>query len=289
MLQSDTATAAGFSRVALNQVGIDRETGTGAIAGRNFTHCGKTVLVGHRTACRIRVGSTHDQQTATVGGDRRIGALVEQDRVVLDVTVLDKSDVRETRTISGTQVSAYPVVVELVIIGTVAECHSTGASRRRGKQFVADRRIQRYRVVVDVDVQVVAVRQALASNRTALAGPGRNDVGISYELQIHVFTLTDSDAARQSPGIVVNPVVGDLDIVSPAVDEDAATTLGTVADAQSVNTRRVAGKVRGIRIVVTGRVQTIRCCERHTTSWERRLCAAAEYICRAGRDVNAFG
>ena len=44
----------------------------------------------------------------------------------------------------------------------------------------------------------------------------------------------------ESVPVVVDTVVGDLDVVSPAVHEDAAAALGTVGDAQAVDARRVA-------------------------------------------------
>ncbi len=63
------------------------------------------------------------------------------------------------------------------------------------------------------------------------------------------FTLADVDAARQRSGVVVDPVVGDLQVMPPAVDEDAAAALGAVGDAQAVNARRVALEVAGEPIV----------------------------------------
>jgi hypothetical protein len=43
------------------------------------------------------------------------------------------------------------------------------------------------------------------------------------------LTLADADAARERAGIVVDPVVGDLQVMRPAVGEYAATALTLVA------------------------------------------------------------
>ena len=48
--------------------------------------------------------------------------------------------------------------------------------------------------------------------------------------------------------VVVDPVVGDFQVVCPAVDEDAAAALGAVGDAQAVDARRVAVEVARERI-----------------------------------------
>ena len=49
--------------------------------------------------------------------DGRVGALVEQDRVVLDVAVVAEAEVRNTAAVTRAHVAAHPVVVELVVVG----------------------------------------------------------------------------------------------------------------------------------------------------------------------------
>ncbi len=88
----NTTTAAAFRRVAHDQVSIDDQAGTNTVTRSNRARLtGHAILVRGSAAGRIDVGRTHDQQSATVGRDRRVGALVEHDRVVLDVAVVDES------------------------------------------------------------------------------------------------------------------------------------------------------------------------------------------------------
>ena len=104
-------------------------------------------------------GRAHDDEAAAVGRDGRVGALVEQDRVVLDVAVPAEPDVSEAAAVAGAHVAADPVVVELIVVGAGAEADAARARRRGREQFVADGGVLRDRVVVHVHVQVEAVRQ----------------------------------------------------------------------------------------------------------------------------------
>ena len=49
-------------------------------------------------------------------------------------------------------------------------------------------------------------------------------------------------------GIAVDPVVGDLQVMRPAVHEDAAAALRAVGDAQAIDARRVALEVARERV-----------------------------------------
>ena len=69
------------------------------------------------------------------------------------------------------------------------------------------------------------------------------------EVRWREFTLADVDAARERSGVVGDAVVGDLQVMAPGVDEDAAAALRAVADAQAVNARRVAPEVARERVV----------------------------------------
>ena len=109
-----------------------------------------------------------------------------------------------------------------------------------------------------VDVQVQAERQVRTDYCAVLAGgehvegrtplpppPYRRPVTV---IAIGELTLAEGDSARERAGIVVDPVVGDLQVVVPAVDEDAAAALGAVPDGEAVNRRRIALKVAGIGV-----------------------------------------
>ena len=87
-LEADAAAAAAFRRVAHDQVGVDHQAGTGAVAqARRAIHVGSGAALGSAHGSRPSGAAPMTHDTATVGRDRRVGALVEQDRVVLDVPV----------------------------------------------------------------------------------------------------------------------------------------------------------------------------------------------------------
>src|SRR5437868_6926440 len=140
--------------------------------------------------------------------------------------------------------------------------------------------------MVDVNVHVIAVRQSLVRNRAALTSARRDD-GAALERYVNVFTLANGNAARQSPGIVVNPVVGDLNVVSPGMHKDSATTLRTITDAQSVDAGRVAPEIGGIRIISRA-IGAIGSRKQHAVVGERRLCSASEHICRTVGNIHAL-
>ncbi len=146
------------ARVAHDQVGVDHQARPDAVARRAQDRRIDAVGVGRRAAGRVDVRGAHDQQAAAVGRDGRVQALVEQDRVVLDVAVVAEAHVTEAAAVAAAQVAAHPVVVELVVVGAGADADAARAGRRGREQFVAGRGVQRDVVVVDVDVQVLAVR-----------------------------------------------------------------------------------------------------------------------------------
>src|SRR5205814_6831195 len=108
---------------------------------------------------RIAVRGTHDEDAAAVRRDGRVRALVKQDAVVLDVAVVAVPDVTDTAAVTGAQVAAYPVVVELVEIRAVAEAGTARPRRCRREQLVAGGGVLGDRIVVDVHVHVEAERQ----------------------------------------------------------------------------------------------------------------------------------
>ena len=52
----------------------------------------------------------------------------------------------------------------------------------------------------------------------------------------------------------MNPVVGDFQVMRPAVHKDTAATLRTVADRYAIDARRVAIKVAGEAVAITSEV-----------------------------------
>ena len=85
-----------------------------------------------------------------------------------------------------------------------------------------------------VDVQVQAERQFRTDYIAVLAGRRCAEDGLlshtadnaSNGGRYRELTLADADAARERAGIVVDPVVADLQVMRPAVGEYAATALG---------------------------------------------------------------
>ena len=210
MLQAQAAAAAAFRSVAHDQVGIDQQARADAVTRPNRAQGRHAILVGLSAARRIDVWGAHDQKAAAVGCDRRIGALVEQDRVVLDIAAVAEPDVRETAAVAGAQVPAYPVGIELVEVGTGADADTACPRRRRREQLVAGGSVNRDVVVVHVHVQVVAVGQLQIRDIAAQAGPGSRVGGAPREVRRRILTLADADAARQRARVVVDTGVGDL-------------------------------------------------------------------------------
>src|SRR5260370_40640692 len=102
------------------------------------------------------VGGAQAGDTAAVGWDRRVGALIEDDRIVLDVTIVAEPKVTEATAVTTAQVPADPVVVELVVVGAGAEADAACPRRRGRDQFVADGGVQGDIVVSNVYISVLA-------------------------------------------------------------------------------------------------------------------------------------
>src|SRR6202051_1956628 len=101
-----TAAAACFRGVAHNQIGIDHQVGTRAVAESGYaiqiSRGAAAFDASRRKAIR---GRAHDYQAAAIRWDGGVGALIEQDRVVLDVAVLDESHVSEAAAITCAQIA----------------------------------------------------------------------------------------------------------------------------------------------------------------------------------------
>ena len=156
---------------------------------------------------------------------------------------------RNASAITSTEVAANPVVVEPVAVGTRAEGHAAGARGTCREQFIALGGVRRDRIVVNVDVHVEAVRQ-LGIVDVAVLARTRNGIDRTRQISIRVFSLANRDAAPQSALVVGDAVVGDFQVVRPAVDEDAATALGAIGHRQAINARGVAVEAAWVPIPV---------------------------------------
>ena len=81
--------------------------------------------------------------SATVGGNGGVGAFVESDGVVLDIAVVDESEVSDASAFGRADVSAHPVVVELVVVGAGAEAGAAASRQSAGEQFIPERGVAR--------------------------------------------------------------------------------------------------------------------------------------------------
>jgi len=142
---------------------------------------GPHAILVDRGAWRIHIGGAHDKESAAVGCDRRVGALIEHNRVVFDVTSVAEPKLTDAAAVACAQVPANPVVVEFIVVRAGAEA-DTACPRRRGReQFVAGGRVRRDRVVVHVHVQVMAVRQLSTRGYQNLSRLGKLFAGRSLE------------------------------------------------------------------------------------------------------------
>src|SRR4051794_21949052 len=109
---------------------------------------------------------------------------------------------------------------------------------------------------MDIDVHVVAIGQSDVGGDPAVgdAGTGNGCGARLRQEHIGMFTLADGDAAGHGALVVHDAVVGDLDIVAPGVNPDAAAALRAVLNGQAINAGRVAVEVTGERIAVANAV-----------------------------------
>src|SRR5215470_3657852 len=133
-LEAKTATGPAVSRVAQNQIGIDHQAWTGSIT--DSARAQRTILVRLTRASWITIRSAHDQKAAAVSWHGRVGAFVEEDRVVLDLAIPDIAQLCNATSIARAEVSANPVIVEAVVIRSGAERNTTCAGWRGREQFV---------------------------------------------------------------------------------------------------------------------------------------------------------
>src|SRR5205814_8688724 len=120
--------------VAHNQVRIDQQAGTHAVARPNKVRRPHAILV-DRGAWRINIRGAHDKESTAVGWDRRVGALIEHNRVVFDVTAVAEPKLTDAAAVARAQVYANSVVVELVVVVAGAEADIARTRRCGRDQF----------------------------------------------------------------------------------------------------------------------------------------------------------
>src|SRR5262249_13682039 len=120
-----------------------------------------------------------------------------------------EAQVANAAAVARADISADPVVVELVVIGTGADAHAAGPGRSTREQFVTRRRVIFDHVVVDVHVELEAVRQLRVGRelRSARVRGIRREAGTRVgvargpiEVRLGRLALTKDDAARERSG-----------------------------------------------------------------------------------------
>src|ERR1035437_2547373 len=105
---------------------------------------------------------------------------------------------------------------------------------------------------MDTYIHVKAERQIHVCRRAAgvgNAGAGNRRRGGPSNLEgVGVFALANGNAAGQGSLVVQHPVVRDLQIVAPAVNQDAAAALRTVLNSQPVDRGRIAQEVAWVAV-----------------------------------------
>ena len=90
---------------------------------------------------------------------------------MLNAAIPDEPELRNASAITGAQVAANPVVVELVVVGARAEGHATRSRRSRREQLIALGGVRRDRVVVNVHIHGrSSTAVAVSVNIAVLAG-----------------------------------------------------------------------------------------------------------------------
>ena len=209
LLQPDAAALPAFGEVAANHVGVD---GQAAGAQRQGP--------GHRRLAA-------DVDAAAVGRGGLLEALVEQHRVIYNLAALAEADVADAAAVRRAVVAADPVVVDAVAVGAGADRHTAARTAVAGRAF--DGAVPGDRVVVNLDILVVAERRHIA------LGVGRQ----AFQLQIR---NADPHATVEGAGVAVDAVIGDLQVVRPAVDVDAAAGVAA-GHADAVDARGGAQEV----------------------------------------------
>ena len=257
-LQAQTAAFAAFGHIALEQVRVDGEIGPDSVSQRR-----RAIGVNQRVLAEVPVlRNTLSDKPAAVGWEGRILALVEENPIVLDVAVVAEAKVRDAAAVPAAEVPAHKIVLELVVVGAGAEGDTSGRGWRRRVDFVAVGCIQCDRVVMHVHKLVVSEWQFrhVVHRRDVC---GRN------------LDLAHSYSAGEGTGVSMHTVVGNLQVMSPAVNQDTAAALRAVCEANSIDTRRIAQEVaaririRGIRIGAA-----IRRCQRHAVRRVQRIADA---------------
>ena len=193
----DTAAVTGAGQVAADHIAVDRD----AAAARREQQSG---VVGHQARL------AGDEDAATGGGAGLGEGLVEQDHVVRDHAVVRQTQVTDTSAAAGAEVTADPVLLHGVLIGTGVQRQTTART--------ATAAVPGDVVVVDADEVVLGI-----------------GVEVGVTLLRDQLRVANTDTAAEGTGIAGDAVVADLEVLGVAVDHDAAAGAGT-DDAEAVDT-----------------------------------------------------
>ena len=200
---------------ALGEVAADGVFGDGHVARAERNRPGDRRLAG-------------DEDAAAVSGAGLLEALVEEDTVVVDGAVLAVAEVADAAAVGLAEVAADPVVVDLVVVASGEDRQARASAAGQAGSF--DGAVLRDLVVMDLDAHVEPESSDL---------PGGGPCRQRLELEARD---TDADAAVEGAGVAVDAVVGDMEVVRPAVDVDAAAGVAT-RDADAVDARVGAEEV----------------------------------------------
>ena len=138
-LEAHTAAAAAFRRVAHDQVGVDDQARTGAVARPDRAgRVEHAILVIRSPQGGSASGAPMMTMPPPLVGMVGLVLWLNRIDVVLDVAVVAEAEVTEAAAVARAQVAAHPVVVELVVVGAGAEADAARSGRRGREQFVAD-------------------------------------------------------------------------------------------------------------------------------------------------------
>ena len=129
VLQLEPPAAAFLGGVALEDVPVNHEAGTDAIAKPRRAvnvDCGAAFCEDPVDIDKTVRALTFDDGPTAIGGQRRVDALIEDEPVVFNVAIPAESKVREAAAVTTAQIAAHPIVVEFVVVGSRADGYAAG-------------------------------------------------------------------------------------------------------------------------------------------------------------------
>ncbi len=137
--------------------------------------------------------------------------MVKQNFIVGNVAIHAHADMRNTAAIPRAIVTAHPVIGDLIIVATrvdtdTARC-CTHACRQTDNRFNCA--VHRHRIVVDIDIQVIRNERAIHIRYPCLT------------------ILSNTQTAIGRTSITIDTVIGNFQIVCPAVYINSTTAITT--------------------------------------------------------------